>query len=284
MTATAIKSTPRHVFPRSTAPLPREEEYALIRRWQQFGDNDARGQIVQANVRFVFQQALPYRTTAEQFGVEFEELVQEGVCALLVACDRFDDSKGFKFITYAVNWIRQHIREFLYRNYLPARAPASVRALVGAYFTARRRHPHDTHDEIVARLKLSLQQKHSLEQALQPIIQIDAPPEDGERWDHESSTLARHLSAGSPYENYEDEQMESWTHDTVQGILNQALSHYELGVVKMYFGLWNHPPMTLEEIGKLFNVTRERIRQIKARALDKLGADAQLARVFAQLN
>ena len=287
MTTATVKPSLKHSFPKSTEPLPREDEVALIRRWQLFGDNDARSKVVEANVRFVFQQCLPYRAVVDKIGLDFDELVQEGVCALLVAIDKFDCEKKFKFITYAVNWVRQHIREFVYRNHLPARAPASVRALVGKYFNARKKRPDETHAQIVDSLNLTLEQRHNLDQALQPVVQLDAPAPNDEGWacDDGSWWQGRALLVvESPFQTYEDQQMEEWTYETVQEILNEALNHYELGVVKMYFGLWNHEPMTLEEIGKLFNVTRERVRQVKARALARLAADERLAGVFAQLN
>ena len=247
---------------RNAQPLSREEEVRLFKRVRQ-GDEDARQQIIEANLRFVVSVARDYK----DYGMSLGEVVSEGNVGLLEAVKRFDDSLGFKFITYAVWWIRQAILKALAEQSRITRPPMSqindlqkMEKVAGSLSQQLGRNP--TYTEIAAKVDISSQRTRNATEVAQQDVSLDAPAfadEDATMY----STFAADVETADNL--FEDEQMR----EMVAGCL-EVLDHREYEILRRYFGLEDLQPMTLEQIGNYLGVTRERVRQLRNRALDKL--------------
>ena len=247
---------------KDTEPLSREREFELFTRIRA-GDEDARRQIIEANLRFVVSVARDYK----DYGLSLVELISEGNVGLLEAVKRFDETRGFKFITYAVWWIRQAILKALAEQGKIARPPMSqindlqkIEKESGQLAQRLGRSP--TYAEIAEKVDISAERTRNAMDVGQQDLSFDAPayPDD-------DATLLSVFSASQERidDNFEDAQMR----DTVSSCLS-VLDEREYEIVRAYFGLDNSQPMTLEEIGNSMGVTRERVRQLRNRALDKL--------------
>jgi len=246
-------------------PLSRQREIDLFRR-AHAGDEAARQQLVVANLRFVVSVAREYR----DYGLPLAELVSEGNLGLLEAIDRFDEERGFKFITYAVWWIRQAILRALAEHGKIIRPPMSqisdlqkVEKRANALAHELGRAP--THEEILAGVALSKVRTRNALAVSQADVSLDSPA-------HADSDMP--LMSLFPVEQVSPEQ------DHAEGQLRTAVRRFVNGlapresqVLKAYFGLDGTRPMTLEEIGATMGITRERVRQLRNRALNKLKAN-----------
>jgi RNA polymerase primary sigma factor len=243
--------------------IDREEEAALARRIR-LGEEEALDRLVRSNLRFVVSVAKRYQNQ----GVALADLINEGNIGLLRAAQKFDETKGIKFISYGVWWIRQAILQALAEQSRIVRVPLSR---AGTLHRIGRRSSlltqelgrEPTAEELAEELSLSEDEvKHTLAMA-QAHLSLDAPlvaGEEGQLMDY----LCDHVSPGPDEELYSQALT-----DSIEEALS-TLSEREAKVLRLYFGLGESDPMTLEEIGELFGITRERVRQIKERALLRL--------------
>ena len=243
--------------------ITREAEAALAVRIRG-GDEEALDELVRANLRFVVSVAKKYQNQ----GVNLSDLINEGNLGLIRAARRFDETKGIKFISYAVWWIRQAILQALAEQSRIVRVPLNragelhrMGRSVATLLQELGREP--TNEEIAEQMDIS-EEEVAKTMAISHIhLSLDAPmtPDD----DH--SLIDRIADSVSPLPD--EETFEKALIETVHESL-QLLKPREAKVLRMYFGLDGGEPMTLDAIGELFGVTRERVRQIKDRALLKL--------------
>ena len=247
---------------KDTEPLSREREVELFTRLRR-GDESARQRIIEANLRFVVSVARDYK----DYGLSLVELISEGNVGLLEAVKRFDETRGFKFITYAVWWIRQAILKALALQGRIARPPMSqindlqkIEREAGRLAQSLGRSP--TGAEIAERVDISAERTRNAMDVGQQDLSFDAPAYPGE-----ADTLLSHHPA--PQDGVDDLFEEAEMRDRLSSCLS-LLDEREKEIVRAYFGLGGGEPRTLEEIGDSLGVTRERVRQLRNRALAKL--------------
>jgi RNA polymerase primary sigma factor len=211
--------------------LTAEDETELARRIRE-GDQEALDKLTRANLRFVVSVAKQYQNQ----GLSLSDLINEGNVGLMKAAKRFDETKGFKFISYAVWWIRQSILQAIVEYSRIVRLPLNK---VGSYNKVNER-SNGRH------------------------VSVDAPisGEDGD------STMLDMISGESNLEPDTALMEQSLKDEVKQGL--SILNIREVEVLSAYYGLDGNKPLTLEEIGELFGLTRERVRQIKERAIRRL--------------
>ncbi|EJF53565.1 RNA polymerase sigma factor, sigma-70 family [Saprospira grandis DSM 2844] len=243
-----------------------EEEVVLAKKVRA-GDQQALHRLTTANLRFVISVAKQY----QHQGMALSDLINEGNLGLIKAAHRFDESKGFKFISYAVWWIRQSILQSLMEHGRMVRLPSNKLGGHGRLLRARQRFMQEHEREpSVAELAeiLELREKDivALERMIQKHISVDAPLGAGER---DSDVNMLDTLACSLTEEGDQALMEESSRIELKGQLDR-LSDLERQIIVSYYGLYNHCPMTLESIGEDCGLTRERVRQIKQRALRRL--------------
>ena len=241
-----------------------EEESDLARRIRE-GDTDALDKLTRANLRFVVSVAKQY----QNHGLSLSDLINEGNVGLMKAARRFDESKGFKFISYAVWWIRQSILQAIVEYSRMVRLPlnkvnlySKVNEAFLSFVQEFEREP--THAELAELMNINEADVTSVLSGAGKHLSIDAPlsDEDGS------------ISMADTMTNENDESpdmmlMEQSLKDEVKYGL-QVLSPREVQVLSAYFGIGHAKALNLEEIGDLYGLTRERVRQIKDRALRRL--------------
>jgi RNA polymerase primary sigma factor len=228
------------------------------------GDQKALEKLTKANLRFVVSVAKQYQNQ----GLTLPDLINEGNLGLIKAAKRFDETRGFKFISYAVWWIRQSILQALAEQSRIVRLPlnkiGSINKINKMYaFLEQENERPPSPEEIAKKLDMTVNDvKESMKNSGRH-VSMDAPLIEGE-----DSNLYDVLNSGeSPNP---DRQL---LHESLRIEINRALETLtprEADVVKLYFGLGEHQPMTLEEIGETFDLTRERVRQIKEKAIRRL--------------
>ena len=243
--------------------LTPEEEIELAQRIKQ-SDQEALEKLTKANLRFVVSVAKQYQNQ----GLSLGDLINEGNLGLIKAAKRFDETRGFKFISYAVWWIRQSILQALAEQSRVVRLPLNR---VGAL-------------NKIGKAYSALEQEFEREPSASEIA------EQLEMTDFEvADTLkisGRHLSMDAPFSNSEDKRLLDVIQNDHQpppdsDLMSESLkieieralatlTKREAEVVRLYFGLGQEHPLTLEEIGERFNLTRERVRQIKEKAIRRL--------------
>lgn len=242
-----------------------EEEVELARRIKK-GDQVALEKLTKANLRFVVSVSKQYQNQ----GLTLPDLINEGNLGLIKAAQRFDETRGFKFISYAVWWIRQSILQALAEQSRIVRLPlnkiGSINKVNKAFSELEQKFERaPTPAELAEILDMSIEEvKQSLRNAGRH-VSMDAPLKDG---DDSSSNMYDVLSS-SESPSPEQELM----HDSLRKEIDRALSTLtarEADVIRLYFGLSGQHPMTLEEIGEKFDLTRERVRQIKEKAIRRL--------------
>lgn len=247
--------------------LTRDEECALAVRIRA-GDTDALEQLVCANLRFVVSVAKKYQTR----GVPLSDLINEGNLGLIHAAQKFDETKGVKFISYAVWWIRQAIHQCLADQSHSVRVPIGR---AGALLRLGRRAEvlrqelgrEPTQEELSAGTDLTPEELSDTLPLARRFLSLDAPMgEDGD------GKLLDHIAdedGASP-----DDAIDLGLVHSIEKAMQTLLAR-EAEILKLYFGFDGKEPMTLESIGAMMGVTRERARQIKERALMKLKKSKQ---------
>lgn len=240
-----------------------EEEVELAQRIKA-GDSAALEKLTKANLRFVVSVAKQYQNQ----GLTLPDLINEGNLGLIKAAQRFDETRGFKFISYAVWWIRQSILQALAEQSRIVRLPlnkiGSINKINKMYAYLEQAHERTpSAEEIAKELDMSVNDvKESMKNSGRH-ISMDAPLVDGE-----DSNLYDVLKSGeSP--NPDRELLHASLCTEIDRAL-ETLTPREADVIRLYFGLGNQHPMTLEEIGETFELTRERVRQIKEKAIRRL--------------
>jgi RNA polymerase primary sigma factor len=228
------------------------------------GDQIALEKLTKANLRFVVSVAKQYQNQ----GLTLPDLINEGNLGLIKAAKRFDETRGFKFISYAVWWIRQSILQALAEQSRIVRLPlnkiGSINKINKTYAFLEQAHERvPSAEEIAKELDMTVSDvKESMKNSGRH-VSMDAPLVEGE-----DSNLYDVLRSGeSP--NPDRELMHESLRTEIERAL-ETLTHREADVVRLYFGLGNQHPMTLEEIGETFDLTRERVRQIKEKAIRRL--------------
>ena len=240
-----------------------EEEVKLARQIKQ-GDAKALEKLTKANLRFVVSVAKQYQNQ----GLTLSDLINEGNLGLIKAAQRFDETRGFKFISYAVWWIRQSILQALAEQSRIVRLPlnkiGSINKINKAFSKLEQEYEREpSREEIAKELGLSTEDIKDTMSTSGRHVSMDAPLLSGE-----DSTLMDVM---------EDEDQEN----PDQGLISESLKREieraistltsrEAAVLRLYFGLAGEQPLTLEEIGDRFDLTRERVRQIKEKAIRRL--------------
>ena len=244
--------------------LTLEEESDLAKRIKA-GDEIALEKLTKANLRFVVSVAKQYQNQ----GLSLSDLINEGNVGLMKAAKRFDESKGFKFISYAVWWIRQSILQAIVEYSRMVRLPLNkmtaynkVNDAYVAFVQKNEREP--TNEELAEILGVNPKDIANMIRGANRHISVDAPLTD----DEGSMTMVDMMTLGD--EDSPDLKLmeESVRKEVVDGL--EILSPREIQVVTAYYGLDNNKPLTLEEIGDLYGLTRERVRQIKERAIRRM--------------
>jgi len=243
--------------------ITREEEAALARRIRE-NDQEALDTLVRSNLRFVVSVAKKYQNQ----GVSLSDLINEGNLGLIRAAHKFDETKGIKFISYAVWWIRQAILQALAEQSRIVRVPLNR---AGALHRIGRRANsllqelgrEATHAEIAEGMEITEEEVARTMAISQAHVSLDAPMTPGE-----DNRLLDYL-ADTEHATPEEETIEMALVESVQQALG-GLKEREAKILRLYFGLDGAEPMTLEQIGAVLNITRERVRQIKEKALSRL--------------
>jgi RNA polymerase primary sigma factor len=245
--------------------LTPEDEAELARRIRE-GDQEALDKLTRSNLRFVVSVAKQYQNQ----GLSLSDLINEGNVGLMKAARRFDETKGFKFISYAVWWIRQSILQAIVEYSRIVRLPLNK---VGSYNKVNEaflsfvqefeREP--THEELAELLNMTPKEISNMLKGNGRHVSVDAPisGEDGD------STMLDMISSDEEGESPDGSLMEQSLKEEVQQGLS-ILSPREVEVLSSYYGLNGQKSLTLEEIGDLYGLTRERVRQIKERAIRRL--------------
>ncbi|HBY18729.1 MAG: DNA-directed RNA polymerase sigma subunit RpoD [Marinimicrobia bacterium 46_47] len=246
-----------------TEPLPPEEEIRLSQLIKQ-GDKDALNKMLCANLRFVVSIAKKYQNR----GLPLEDLINIGNLGLIKAAHRYDESRGFKFISYAVWWIRQTILQALAEQSRTIRIPLTMVSIMNKY-AREMEHLEQTYErepnfeELAQDMDIN---QDTLEKTLQlntSPLSVDAPVRDES--DSYFLDIIEDEDADAPDSELMDESLKFELHDVLKNLTDR-----EQKIIKMYYGLENYPKMTLEEIGEKVNLTRERVRQIKEKGILKL--------------
>lgn len=240
-----------------------EEEVELARRIKE-GDQQALDKLVNANLRFVVSAAKQYQNR----GLRLTDLINEGNLGLVKAAKRFDETRGFKFISYAVWWIRQSILQALSKNGKSIRLPqnkiATNTKIYKVYSSLEQQFERPPNPaEIASELDMSVKKVESSIKSSGRALSLDAPFKE-----EESSNLYNVLSSSNT-----DQPDEKMMEESLNKDLDEALNtipQRQQDVIRLYYGIGKEPSMSLSEIGELFDLTRERVRQVREKGLRAL--------------
>jgi RNA polymerase primary sigma factor len=242
-----------------------DEEAELARKIKE-GDKEALDKMTRANLRFVVSVAKQYQNQ----GLSLSDLINEGNVGLMKAAKRFDETKGFKFISYAVWWIRQSILQAIVENSRIVRMPlnkvGSYNKVNEAYLSFVQEFEREPSDEELAELlDMSPKEVQTMMRSTVRHVSFDAPLANA---DEGAATMLDVFMSEGGDEPDLALMSESLKEEVAHGL--STLSPREMEVISSYYGLRGYKPLTLEEIGELYGLTRERVRQIKERAIRRL--------------
>ena len=248
----------------SVYPLISREEEAELARRIRVGDQEALDKLVRSNLRFVVSVAKKYQNQ----GVSLSDLINEGNLGLIRAAHKFDETKGIKFISYAVWWIRQAILQALAEQSRIVRVPlnrAGTLHRIGkrANTLLQELGREATHAEIAEGMDITEEEVAKTMSISQVHLSLDAPLTPGE-----DNRLLDYL-ADTVNPTPDEQTFEKALTEAIEDSLG-SLKEREAKILRLYFGIDETEPMTLEEIGTLLGITRERVRQIKEKALSRL--------------
>ncbi|MGB6222990.1 sigma-70 family RNA polymerase sigma factor [Haloferula sp.] len=246
-----------------TELLTREQEVELAERIQ-LGDQEARTHMINANLRLVVKIAKDYAG----YGLPLSDLISEGNIGLMTAVDRYDPEKGAKLSSYASWWIKQSVKRALANQGKTIRLPvhavekiARVRRITSLMTEALGREP--SNEELSEETGIPLKKLSMIRQAAQRPTSLDAPLNEGEQTNF--GDVIGDETALDPLEALTSTNL----HDQLDDLLG-LLDERETHIINSRFGLNGKKPMNLEEVGREFGVTRERIRQLQNKALEKM--------------
>lgn len=241
-----------------------EEEVELAKRIKK-GDQRALERLVNANLRFVVSVAKQYQNQ----GLTLNDLINEGNVGLVKAAQKFDETRGFKFISYAVWWIRQSIMQALAEQSrlvrLPLNKVGSLSKIRKALITLEQEYDREpSAEELANYLDIDVREVETTLKLSSRHTSLDAPLIDGESNSLSDVLQNDNAEMADSYMDYVD----SLRKETERSL--NSLTPRQRDVVKLYFGIGVEHPMSLEDIGDHLNITRERVRQIKDKAINKL--------------
>lgn len=244
--------------------LTPEEEVDLAQRIRA-GDQLALEKLTKANLRFVVSVAKQYQNQ----GLSLSDLINEGNLGLIKAAQRFDETRGFKFISYAVWWIRQSILQALAEQSrivrLPLNKVGSLNKINRAFSELEQEFEREpSPEELAEQLEIAAEEVETTLGVAARHVSMDAPFVEGE----DNSLLDVLENSSTPDTDSKLEYVESLRKE-IERSLN-TLTERQCDVIKLYFGIGVEHPMSLEDIGDRFGLTRERVRQIKDKAINKL--------------
>ena len=248
----------------SAYPLITREEETVLARLIRVNDQEALDKLVRSNLRFVVSVAKKYQNQ----GVSLADLINEGNLGLIRAAHKFDETKGIKFISYAVWWIRQAILQALAEQSRIVRVPlnrAGALHRIGKRASVLRQElgREATHAEIADGMDITVDEVAKTMSISQAHLSLDAPMSPGE-----DNKLLDYI-ADTINPTPDELTFEKALTEAIEESLSD-LKEREAKILRLYFGLDGSEPMTLEEIGELLGITRERVRQIKEKALSRL--------------
>jgi RNA polymerase primary sigma factor len=246
-----------------STPLSREKEVELSAKIHK-GDMEARDELVQANLRFVIDVAKNYQNR----GLSLSDLISAGNVGLMTAAERFDGEKGFKFISYAVWWIKQSILQTIAEHARTVRLPLNKLSLLKDISKVSRRLGQGREvepdvEEIAAELEVAPREILDTMLSARTVRSLDETFEE----DDERSLL--NILSDDASDTPDSDVMENSARSQLEAVL-ESLDVREFRIIRLYFGLDGNEALTLEQIGGLMSLTRERVRQLKERALGKL--------------